>query len=146
MARYEVAFIDADEALHIAEILSDEEVGKLFTAILHWQTTGEPPRMPRRVKEAFYVLVGGIEEDTNRITTIIKEKEAKSKDRRTLEYREWRKSVYERDGYVCQICGRRGGRLNAHHIKPFATHPKLRTEVANGITLCEACHRMVHHG
>lgn len=62
------------------------------------------------------------------------------------EYTEWRKSVFERDGYTCRKCGRRGARLNAHHIKPYAKYKGLRYELSNGITLCEKCHREVHYG
>ena len=64
--------------------------------------------------------------------------------RRTPEYRIWRKQVYERDNYTCQHCGKKGGRLNAHHIKPFSKWENLRTEVDNGITLCEKCHKKLH--
>jgi hypothetical protein len=60
--------------------------------------------------------------------------------RMTFEQREWRKAVYERDNYTCQECNKRGGILNAHHIMPFSTHPMLRTELSNGITLCQSCH------
>lgn len=58
-----------------------------------------------------------------------------------LEYRVWRKSVFERDDYTCQICNRRGVKLNADHIKPFAYFPELRFEVDNGRTLCVPCHK-----
>lgn len=65
--------------------------------------------------------------------------------RATFEYREWRKAVYERDGYICQDCGDdRGGNLNAHHIKSFADHPESRLDIKNGITLCETCHEKRH--
>uniref|UniRef100_A0A6M3KTS9 Putative homing endonuclease n=1 Tax=viral metagenome TaxID=1070528 RepID=A0A6M3KTS9_9ZZZZ len=61
--------------------------------------------------------------------------------RNSPEYRYWRSAVYKRDDYTCQQCGKRGGRLEAHHIKPFATHPELRLDVDNGFTLCKSCHR-----
>lgn len=61
--------------------------------------------------------------------------------RNSREYADWRAAVFQRDGYVCQECGKRGGRLNADHIKPFSTHPELRLCVDNGRTLCEPCHR-----
>lgn len=54
--------------------------------------------------------------------------------------REWRTNVFNRDGYTCQQCGQIGGRLEAHHIKSFKSHPELRYELSNGITLCKKCH------
>jgi len=67
------------------------------------------------------------------------------KRRSGIEYKEWRKSVFERDNYTCQECGARSGKgktiyLNADHIKPWALYPELRYEVSNGRTLCESCH------
>lgn len=56
----------------------------------------------------------------------------------------WRKTVYARDAYTCQHCGQQQGSLHAHHIKPWASHPELRFEVDNGLTLCESCHGKVH--
>lgn len=68
------------------------------------------------------------------------------KDKRLYrEYREWRKKVYERDGYACMKCGdSSGGNLNAHHIYAYATHKELRTELSNGATLCVECHKEYH--
>lgn len=61
------------------------------------------------------------------------------------EYKRWRFDVFSRDRFACRHCGdARGGNLHAHHIKPFATHPELRFEVSNGLTLCEPCHKAVH--
>lgn len=66
-------------------------------------------------------------------------------ERRTVEYQQWRNAVFARDGYACQHCGdARGGNLQAHHLKPFASHPHLRYDVANGVTLCRDCHEKVH--
>ncbi|MBD0372780.1 MAG: HNH endonuclease [Pyrinomonadaceae bacterium] len=61
------------------------------------------------------------------------------------EYKDWRKSVYDRDGYTCQHCGDdKGGNLHAHHIKPVALYPELIFEVDNGLTLCNPCHVQLH--
>lgn len=59
------------------------------------------------------------------------------RQRNSPKYKIWREKVFERDDYTCQICNRRGGSLNAHHIKPFKDYPKLRFDVKNGVTLCE---------
>lgn len=61
--------------------------------------------------------------------------------RHGLEYKLWREAVYKRDNYTCVWCGERGGRLNADHIKPFATYPELRFAIDNGRTLCVPCHK-----
>lgn len=64
--------------------------------------------------------------------------------RRSTEYRLWRKAVFMRDGFTCQICGSHGVMLNAHHIKSYAAYPELRFDISNGITLCEVCHKKLH--
>ena len=70
--------------------------------------------------------------------------ERTSRVRESKAYREWRDSIYQRDNYICQKCGARGGNLNAHHIKSYAKYPDLRLEISNGITLCEQCHKELH--
>lgn len=60
--------------------------------------------------------------------------------RKRVEYRLWRAAVFLRDNYTCQMCGKRGGTLNADHIKPFAYYPDLRYAIDNGRTLCFICH------
>ena len=60
--------------------------------------------------------------------------------RRSAEFSQWRKLVFERDDFTCQLCGQRGGELHPDHIKQFAYHPDLRFELSNGRTLCKTCH------
>lgn len=59
----------------------------------------------------------------------------------SIEYKLWRKSVFERDKYTCIWCGdKRGGNLEADHIKPWIDYPDLRLAIDNGRTLCHLCH------
>lgn len=53
----------------------------------------------------------------------------------------WRKAVFERDDYTCQICGVRGVQIQADHIKPYRFFPNLRWELSNGRVLCVPCHK-----
>lgn len=62
----------------------------------------------------------------------------------TPEQRFWRKKVFVRDKYTCRCCSSKGIKLAAHHLNSFSTHPNLRTEVENGVTLCSKCHRHFH--
>lgn len=64
--------------------------------------------------------------------------------RQYFEYVLWRKAIYKRDNYACRICNKKGGYLDAHHIKSFKDYPELRTAIDNGITLCKVCHRRQH--
>ena len=58
-----------------------------------------------------------------------------------VEYKNWRLAVFTRDDYTCQICGVRGGVLNADHILPLYTNPELVLDVDNGRTVCVGCHK-----
>lgn len=69
----------------------------------------------------------------------------KSMEMAKFEYQVWRRSVFERDKYICQICGYDKGKiLEAHHINAWANYPELRFDVNNGTTLCKFCHRIIH--
>ena len=57
----------------------------------------------------------------------------------------WRVKVYERDNYTCQCCkDNKGGNLNAHHLNSYNWDKEHRTDINNGITLCEKCHKEFH--
>ena len=55
----------------------------------------------------------------------------------------WRKAVKTRDHYACINCGP-GKSVQAHHLLQRVNFPEKAFDVANGITLCEACHRLAH--
>ena len=60
------------------------------------------------------------------------------------DYATWRNKVFKRDNWTCQLCSTNGGRLVAHHIKPFSVFPALRVDLDNGVTLCRDCHKIWH--
>ena len=81
-------------------------------------------------------------------------------------YKDWRIAVFKKDNYICQDCFKRGGNLEAHHLRPFSIilNEFLRQynqfspvedkeilvrlaikyepfwNVSNGQTLCDKCH------
>lgn len=60
-------------------------------------------------------------------------------------YKEWILKIYEKNNFTCACCGsNESGKLNAHHIFNYSEHKHLRTNVENGITLCEKCHISFH--
>ena len=59
-------------------------------------------------------------------------------------YKDWAKQVKRRDDYTCQCCKKRGGGLVSHHLESYVDNKHLRTDVANGVTLCENCHKEFH--
>jgi len=66
--------------------------------------------------------------------------------RRTLlpRTKSWRKRVFKRDNYTCQLSGQRSGGLCAHHISAWNKSPSLRYRTSNGITLSERIHKLFH--
>ena len=66
---------------------------------------------------------------------------AKHQERNDMAYKEWRKSVCNRDNWKCRIADTNCiGKVVAHHILPWSNFPELRYEVNNGITLCHFHH------
>ena len=59
------------------------------------------------------------------------------------DYNKWRMAVMKRDGMMCQCCkGISNGTLEVHHILNWSSHPELRFDIDNGITLCTYCHNI----
>ena len=85
-----------------------------------------------------------------------------------FEYDEWINQIFSRDNYTCQECYQKGGKLEAHHIKPFSiifneflnTYSQFSPiedketlvrlsesyepfwNINNGVTLCQNCHNL----
>lgn len=60
-------------------------------------------------------------------------------------HKKWRKQVFERDGFTCQCCGKKGHKLNAHHLDGWNWAKDKRYDINNGITLCKECHLSFHN-
>jgi thymidylate synthase (FAD) len=52
--------------------------------------------------------------------------------------------VHAQYDYVCQQCGRRGGKLHAHHILPVWFAPDRARDIGNLISVCSDCHPRIH--
>jgi len=66
--------------------------------------------------------------------------------RKNLLYKEWNKTVREKDSHQCQNCGYRKGSLHAHHKRTFRSDETGRYEFLNGKLLCKQCHYKEHFG
>lgn len=59
----------------------------------------------------------------------------------------WSLAVRARDNYICFMCGKEflgSGEIESHHIMPKSLYPEIAYCMWNGITLCDACHLIVH--
>lgn len=66
-------------------------------------------------------------------------------DKRSLiGYREWIKKIFQRDNYTCQITGKCGGKLSAHHLYSWNKYPEKRFDINNGITISRLLHKEFH--
>ncbi|MEH7613868.1 HNH endonuclease [Gottfriedia acidiceleris] len=62
----------------------------------------------------------------------------------TTNWRNFRKSIIQRDGAVCQRCLIKYQMINSsslevHHVKPRINYPELTFERSNCVTLCKLC-------
>lgn len=66
-------------------------------------------------------------------------------DRRKVKgYMQWSYEVKERDNFTCVTCGNTKRRLHSHHLESYRANKELRTEVSNGVCLCDKCHKGFH--
>ena len=70
--------------------------------------------------------------------------EEREKGRHIEGYDNFIKQVLERDDYTCQITGKRGGKLEVHHLNCFSDFKEERTDMNNGITLSKEIHKLFH--
>lgn len=128
--------------------LSKPELDNLLEAIRAFINDEEMPEFIYADEIVFILIKDSLEKDRDRIRKIKRTIEKNGENnfiRHSKEYSEWRKAVFKRDGYECQLCGKHGGKLNAHHKERFVDCPEKRLDIDNGITLCEDCHKQVHH-
>lgn len=88
-------------------------------------------RIAKRSNKNHYNWKGGITPKNKKI-------------RHSLKSVTWRKNVFNRDDYIDQKTGIKGGKLVVHHILNFAQYPELRFELSNGITLSDKSHKEFH--
>lgn len=143
------SFILYSDYIHLFEHLSDKEAGVLFKIILQY-VNGEDPKIDKLLIRIAFAPIKQFIDWQNRnkknghwnwkggISPINKS------IRNGTEIKCWRLSVFQRDRYTCKKCGKIGGDLHCHHIKPFSKFPHLRVDINNGLTLCKACHRTEH--
>lgn len=145
-----VAYVDWESQF---DLLSDEEAGKLIKHIFSYVKDREKTISAgcRFIDMAFSSIKTDLDRELDKCnygsshwnwkggTT-----DKNRKIRNSALQLDWRIQVFERDNYTCQHCNKKGGDLNAHHIKSFANHPHLRTVLENGITLCKKCHIQEH--
>lgn len=126
--------------MEILQALSDEEKGRILSALMReYFHDNEATR-----EDDAYIQIRKLvrmQTDNPRRRNFADDPNALRHDKL---YKEWRTAVFSRDDFTCQMCGVRGHKMNAHHIKPFAKYPDERLNVMNGVTLCAECHRETH--
>lgn len=125
---------------------------EVYDAIIEYAASGKLLDLKPLAKMAFSFIKKEMDNNLNRLHPSGKRHwnwkggvtDISHRIRESSEYKQWRKSVFIKDKYTCQHCGKTGGNLNAHHIKPFSLYPDMRFDINNGITLCRECHIKIH--
>lgn len=69
----------------------------------------------------------------------------KNKFRSSAAWKHKREQILERDHNQCKVCNGTDN-LQVHHIYSLDTHPALKLENSNLVTLCSECHHKAHNG
>lgn len=125
---------------------------EVYDAIIEYAASGKLLDLKPLAKMAFSFIKKEMDNNLNRLHPSGKRHwnwkggvtDISHRIRESSEYKQWRKSVFIKDKYTCQHCGKTGRNLNAHHIKPFSLYPDMRFDVNNGTTLCRECHIKIH--
>lgn len=59
-------------------------------------------------------------------------------------YNDWRKGVYLKNNYTCQLCGKKSKTLNAHHLDGYDWCTERRLDISNGIVVHTTLHVLFH--
>ena len=152
MEKKHSAFVLYNSWLEPVRKLTNINAGKLIKAILEF-VNGIEPEVDQSIEGLYLAITEQIVFEWSKINPKTGKYHWNYKGgitsenhiiRNSIQMENWRTKVFKRDGYICQICGQLGGKLNAHHIEPFAKFPELRFEVSNGMTLCNKCHINEH--
>ena len=125
------------------------EYGKKMSKVMKGKIKGK--KRPIEVREKIGLGHLGLKHSKKTIQKIKKSllkrygRKNKKLDRRSKKYSHWQKAVFQRDNWTCQTCGKRGKRLNAHHIKGWKENRLKRFVIKNGRTLCVSCHKKIHN-
>ncbi|HEC66946.1 MAG TPA: hypothetical protein ENI23_16850 [bacterium] len=63
---------------------------------------------------------------------------------RGSEFKKWCRNVIQKANYTCQLCGKQGKALAAHHLYNWADYPDKRYDLSNGIAIYKEHHIEFH--
>lgn len=120
--------------------VKEEELNELIEMIKIFNGNYNPERQ-YAAKILIKMYLG--EEQSDKLFKIFREdKGFKINNRQSNEVLRWARKV-KNIGY-CQICGSKK-KLCAHHIIGWEDSYTGRTDITNGMCICEKCHKMIHN-
>lgn len=64
---------------------------------------------------------------------------------REPEQSKWSLEIKRKYGFTCVVCGlSRANQMVSHHLDGYSKNKELRTDLDNGVCLCEDCHKQFH--